>query len=81
MQTQGRAIPILDDNPFGLIFFALPAGEHTVDIFFQDTPIRKWATWLSWVSLTGLLAFTFLSKMMPGTGEVPLSRQKEISSG
>lgn len=50
----GKEGEIYPDNPFGVILFVLPAGEHDVRVFFGQTPDRRLAEMISWLGL-GLL--------------------------
>lgn len=50
---------IVYDNPWGLILFQVPPGEHDVKIFLGQTPLRLMAGVLSWVSLLFLAGLAF----------------------
>lgn len=45
-------IPNREENPDGLIKFAVPEGKHQVSVFFTETPLRLTADLISVVSLT-----------------------------
>jgi hypothetical protein len=38
-----QPVPIVPSEPYGLITFEVPAGQHHIDIWFGDTPVRTWA--------------------------------------
>jgi hypothetical protein len=38
------------DRDFGFIVVNVPAGAHTIDVAFRDTPVRAWAEGISLVS-------------------------------
>ena len=46
-----RPIPIRVTNPHGLISIDVPAGTHTLDLYFGPTPVRRIAVTLSLTSL------------------------------
>src|SRR5205823_7179255 len=54
-------------NPQGAMEFTLAPGTHEVRARFADTPVRTWATRLSWLALLLLLATTRLADL-PGLG-------------
>lgn len=43
------------DNPYGLILFNVPPGDHHIQVIFGPTPIRIIATIISWLGLALLL--------------------------
>lgn len=47
----GKRTEIHPDNPFGLMAFAVPAGEHQVRIHFGTTPWRVLAQTVSFIAL------------------------------
>lgn len=49
-----REIPV-ERTQEGIMSFNIQKGEHTVDIFFSDTPIRSFANSISFVSVVILL--------------------------
>jgi hypothetical protein len=67
-------VPISYDNPQGLIRFSLPAGEHQVQVRFQDTPVRLWSTWLSLGAVVLLLLTLWLGKVRRGGRSASLGR-------
>lgn len=61
-----RPAPILSDNPFGLIAFAVPQGERLIEIDFRTTPVRTMAERASLtVLLLLMLLFLFRKKIDP----------------
>lgn len=44
-------IPDEENNPYGLIKFAIPEGSHQVNVFFTETPLRSFADLVSVASL------------------------------
>ncbi len=55
--VDGRATPVAHANPQGLMEFRVAPGDHSVRAVFKDTPIRRWSTRLSLLSLL-LVALT-----------------------
>jgi hypothetical protein len=51
--VDGKGVPIVPTEPYGLISFQVPAGESTIQVRFQDTPLRLAAKALS--ALSGLV--------------------------
>ena len=63
----GRPIPIDISSPNGLIVLSLPAGQHTLQVSFQLTPLRSIALL---VSVLGI--FTWLMVLAAGWRASPL---------
>ncbi len=55
----GQKQEIKYDNQSGLMTVALPAGEHTVDLKWQSTPVRRIADLISLVSLITVIFLFF----------------------
>ncbi len=53
-EVDGRPAPIRAAEPSGFITVAVPAGAHTVRVFFGDTPLRRLAAALSLLGCIGL---------------------------
>lgn len=53
--VDGEPVPITPSDRYGLISLPVPAGEHTVEIDFGSTPLRKTAVFISYLSLAILL--------------------------
>ena len=47
----GVPVPIVPSDPNGLITFEVPAGPHTIDVWFEDTPLRTLANGISLAAL------------------------------
>jgi hypothetical protein len=56
--VDGKQVPIVPTEPYGLISFGVPAAESTIQIRFQDTPLRLAAKALSAFSALVVLALT-----------------------
>jgi hypothetical protein len=55
----------------GVITFRVPRGEHTVEVVYQDTRLRRYSNYISLFSLMVLLFFMFFSLLkMRGGREV-----------
>jgi len=59
--VDGRAVPVTPTEPEGLISFEVPAGRHTIDVRFGETPLRLAAEAISLLSLIGLLVLMVIS--------------------
>lgn len=57
-QVDGADVEITLGRPEGFIVVPAPAGEHTIEVQFMETPARR-AAWI--VSGAGLLALAFLT--------------------
>lgn len=60
-QLDGQPVEGGPNDPQGLIAVQVPAGEHTIRLRFENTPIRTWSERVSLVFLVvtlGLLAYT-----------------------
>jgi hypothetical protein len=49
--TDGQAVPVYPSGELGLVTVDMPAGDHTVELRFGDTPLRRLANGLSLLSL------------------------------
>ena len=54
--VDGKKVPIVPTEPYGLISFEVPAGESDIKVRFQDTPLRLAAKALSTLSALIVLA-------------------------
>lgn len=55
----GTSIPVMPEGAHGLLAVDFPAGEHTLEIRFGQTPLRRTANALSLLSLALLVAGTW----------------------
>ncbi len=53
--VDGESVPIMPEEPSGLITFPVPAGHHEIGVRWQSTPTRTALLGLSLVSLAGVL--------------------------
>jgi len=53
--VDGKEAQIYPDNPYGVILFIAPAGDHAVKVAFGPTPMRSMAVMISWVALSLLV--------------------------
>ena len=49
--VDSKQVYITDDNKFKLITVNVPAGEHVVELRFEDTPARRGGEWVSLITL------------------------------
>ena len=54
-RVDGARVPIAAEDPTGLITFAVPAGEHQVEVRWGATPLRLGLVSLSVLSLLGVV--------------------------
>jgi hypothetical protein len=59
--VDGKRVPIVPTEPYGLISFEVPAGESNLQVRFQDTPLRLAAKALSAFSAMVVLALVIWS--------------------
>lgn len=53
-QVDGQPAPVRAVGEAGWVGVTVPAGEHTVRVFFGDTPLRQWAWAVAALCVTGL---------------------------
>jgi hypothetical protein len=61
-------VSIAPSDPEGLITFAVPAGEHTVAVRWQSTPLRTVLLGLSVMALAGAVMTAVLLRIEQGSG-------------
>ncbi len=49
--VDGNPVPVMPDGPHGLLAADIPAGRHTVQVAFRDTPLRRAANVISLATL------------------------------
>lgn len=59
-KVDGRTVPITPSDPVGLITFPVPAGDHTITIRWQSTPLRTALLGLSIMMLAGFVVTAFV---------------------
>jgi len=55
--VDGRSIQPYINNPFGLILFYLPSGDHDIRVVFGPTPIRTAGVVISWIGVLLLVGW------------------------
>lgn len=73
-EVDGRPASIRAAEPFGFITVAVPAGAHTVRVFFGDTPLRRLAAALSLLGCIGLPALAIFARSAGPTSLRPAPR-------
>jgi hypothetical protein len=77
--VDGRQVPIVPTEPYGLISFEVPAGESNLQVRFQDTPLRLAAKALSALSALVILGLIIWSLVRWSGGQmVARSPKSEI---
>jgi hypothetical protein len=61
----GQPVDAGPNEPQGLMTVQIPAGEHTVRLWFENTPVRTWAERLSLLALFGTLALLAFALWRP----------------
>ena len=56
VEIDRQNVPVRNDNPYGVVMFVVPLGEHEVRIHFGTTPVRAAAQTISLVALVLLCA-------------------------
>ncbi len=64
-RLDGQPLALQPAGEHGLIGARVPAGRHHLTIHFGDTPLRRWATIVSSLSLIVLLALLFAGHQSP----------------
>ncbi|RME50343.1 MAG: hypothetical protein D6790_21370 [Caldilineae bacterium] len=77
----GLAWPIEPCGEAGLICIRLPAGSHTVHLTFQDTWIRRLATWLTLFGGLLVIALAFLRQPDRHGGRLLASMPRALQGG
>jgi hypothetical protein len=62
--VDGQRVDVSAFKPYGLVTFTVPAGERLVELRRELTPLALVATWISYISLSGLL-LVVLSVFVP----------------
>jgi len=65
--VDGLRVPITPSDPEGLITFPVPAGEHTLEVRWQMTPLRRGLAWFSITALFSIAIATVLLKRKSGS--------------
>lgn len=60
--VDGNKVEVVAGKPYGQVEFKVPAGEHTVDISFEETPFRKILNIVSLLSLIVAITMIFRRK-------------------
>ncbi|NCF64567.1 MAG: hypothetical protein GWP61_01245 [Chloroflexi bacterium] len=71
--VDGQVVPVTPDDPDGLITFAIPAGEHIIDVRWQSTLLRTTLSLLSILALVGVgvTAVLLARHPAPHSGDQP----------
>ncbi|MCP4422698.1 MAG: hypothetical protein GY805_39315 [Chloroflexi bacterium] len=75
-RLDGELLPIVPDGK-GRLQFTLPAGQHTLEIYFGRTPVRWLADLLSLMGLLGLVLM-LLKKTTKDIEVFELSREEDL---
>ncbi|MCB8943900.1 MAG: glycosyltransferase family 39 protein [Ardenticatenaceae bacterium] len=70
--VDGEPVPIEPSDPEGLITFAVPAGEHTLAVRWQSTPLRTVLLGLSVMALAGVV----VTAVVLGKGQVARGKEQ-----
>ena len=76
--VDGQETPIYPTEPYGLIALRVPAGEHTVRLRFEDTPVRKAGALISLLAL--LFTIGVLAKGQK-SAIIGFSRASDLAKG
>ncbi|HQM15053.1 MAG TPA: 6-pyruvoyl-tetrahydropterin synthase-related protein, partial [Anaerolineae bacterium] len=74
VRVDGAPAPTLPDGPQGLLAVEVPAGKHTLEVRFGETPLRRTADAISLVSAALLVVGTW------GIGKGIMENGKEVMS-
>jgi hypothetical protein len=62
LELNGEPHPVAATGPHGLLAAEIPAGDHTLALSFDDTPVRRWSGNASVASLLALLIAVLLQR-------------------
>jgi hypothetical protein len=68
----GEPVPITPSDPAGLITFPIPAGTHTVEVFWSSTPLRTGLTAVSLLALFAVIAISVFGNRLAVISDRPL---------
>lgn len=71
--VDGEAVAIAPSDPEGLITFAVPAGEHLLEVRWGSTPLRGGLVALSLLALAGVVITAVRLARRPGTHDETIS--------
>ncbi|HOV48400.1 MAG TPA: 6-pyruvoyl-tetrahydropterin synthase-related protein [Anaerolineae bacterium] len=83
VRIDGALAPTLPDGPHGLLAVEVPAGKHTLEVHFGETPLRRAADAISLVSAALLVVGTWgmgKGKGVMGNGEGVMGNGDESDS-
>jgi hypothetical protein len=60
VKVDGEPVPIIISDPDGLITIPVPAGEHTIEVFWSTTPVRGLFTAFSILAAIAVISLSFL---------------------
>ncbi len=69
--VDGETVPIMASDPEGLIAFAVPAGQHVVEVRWGSTPLRTALTALGLLALLGVVLTAVLVWRKPVSSVLP----------
>ena len=72
--VDGEPVSVAPTDPEGLISFDVPAGRHTIEVRFGETPLRLAADAVSLFSLAAILAFALRYRQHTPRAAYPVSR-------
>ncbi len=65
--VDGKSINPYINNPFGLILFPVPQGEHDIQVVWGGTPVRTAGALVSWAGVLLLIGMIFWFKRVKGS--------------
>lgn len=82
-RVDGRDVPITPAEPDGFITFPVPAGQHTVEISFEETAARKLAWFISALAVVGWVAAIVVATRRPSDtlDVIPMPWQSAVAVG
>ncbi|HUM37949.1 MAG TPA: hypothetical protein PLQ85_13840, partial [Anaerolineae bacterium] len=79
VRVDGAPAPTLPDGPQGLLAVEVPAGKHTLEVRFGETPLRRTADAISLVSAALLVVGTWgIGKGIMGNGKEVMSNEGRV---
>jgi len=65
VRINGAAVPVAPEQESGLLTFAVPAGEHEIEVYFGETFLRRAANFISLAAVAALGAILALRRWRP----------------
>jgi hypothetical protein len=62
VKVDGKQVEIISGKPYGQVSFLVPSGKHTVEVKYNESPLRLFFNLVSLVSVSGIIYFLYKNK-------------------